>query len=633
MAENSGEGRTAKEVSYFCRKDTAEVVKNNTLMNGITSTRGEAFGMLQEDVLTLQGNGIFVLVKELKSTKEDPMLKDPVKVCYSFHGTFIREGNKVELSEAAGGTGTVDWGSVSQFLDTGNGEYDSKDSPGILSLYPTAFFIENCKNVPMTVYVDEKTGTFVFREFEPTILSKEDAGAIQVRKQALDVGAGLMREPLVEAMSDYALKEKFEEWGMKVGTCINPDYLEEPYVSILKEQFNSVTLENHLKPEFILSQEASRETGSLTVVFSAETMELLDWCRENHMPVRGHTLIWYMGTPEWIFHEGFETDAPFVGREEMLKRMEDFISGYFAALQQGGWDAVIYCLDVVNEAVIAPAKMRKCPWREIIGDDYVWYAYHFARQYAPAGIRLCYNDFDLEAKTDRVIELAVGLKEKDGSPLIDIIGQQGHYGAYSNTNTLMEALQRIGQETGCEIQVTELDVAVSRNGTDEELKLQGRFYYYFVQQILELRNQGIKVTGVTLWGFADKLSWMPSGFLHLYDRNLTAKYAYFGMYGLEEKAGFDTQGEQLPDLGGSRLRFVVIGEEDSFIQLWEDGSFADTTTGFEITGSYVYDGKSAYMLTPKMGGYINLTVMADGDMAERKEAAGNRIWLRVVKGD
>ena len=57
MAENSGEGRTAKEVSYFCRKDTAEVVKNNTLMNGITSTRGEAFGMLQEDVLTLQGNG------------------------------------------------------------------------------------------------------------------------------------------------------------------------------------------------------------------------------------------------------------------------------------------------------------------------------------------------------------------------------------------------------------------------------------------------------------------------------------------------------------------------------------------------------------------------------------------------
>ena len=340
-----------------------------------------------------------------------------------------------------------------------------------------------------------------------------------------------------------------------------------------------------------------------------------------------------MGTPEWIFHEGFETDAPFVGREEMLKRMEDFISGYFAALQQGGWDAVIYCLDVVNEAVIAPAKMRKCPWREIIGDDYVWYAYHFARQYAPAGIRLCYNDFDLEAKTDKVIELAVGLKEKDGSPLIDIIGQQGHYGAYSNTNTLMEALQRIGQETGCEIQVTELDVAVSRNGTDEELKLQGRFYYYFVQQILELRNQGIKVTGVTLWGFADKLSWMPSGFLHLYDRNLTAKYAYFGMYGLEEKAGFDTQGEQLPDLGGSRLRFVVIGEEDSFIQLWEDGSFADTTTGFEITGSYVYDGKSAYMLTPKMGGYINLTVMADGDMAERKEAAGNRIWLRVVKGD
>lgn len=618
-----------QDKSYLCRQNTSEVVKHNTLMNGITSTRGEAFGMVQEDVLTLRGDGTFTLVKELKSTKRDPMLKDPVNVRYTFRGTYRGEGNRVELSEAASGFGMVDWGSVSQFLDTGDGEYDSADSPGILSLYPTAFFIENCKNVPMEVFVNEEEGTFTFEEFEAVILSKEEAGIIQVKKQMLAAGAGLMKEPLVENISDYVLKEKFEECGMKVGTCINPDYLKEPYVSILKAQFSSVTLENHLKPEHVLDQMASRENGRLTVTFSRETVELLEWCRKNCMPVRGHTLIWYMGTPEWIFHEGFDTDAACVSREEMIKRMEDFISGYFTALRQGGWTDIIYCMDVVNEAVVAPAKMRKCQWQEIIGDDYVWYAYHFARQYAPANIRLCYNDFDLETKTDKVIELVNSLKEDNGSKLVDIVGQQGHYGAYSNTDTLMEALEKIGQETGCELQITELDVAVSRNGTDEELKLQGRFYYHFIQQVLELRRQGINITGVTLWGFADELSWMPSGFLHLYDRNMVAKYAYFGMCGAKEKAGFDVQKTELPAAGGSNQRFVVSGKESLYIQLQEDGSFVDTTTGVEITGGYVYDGSSTYMLTPKSGGYINLTVMQDCHMAERTEAAGNRIELHI----
>ena len=34
---------------YQCRMDTQAVVKNNTLMNGITSSRGQAMGFIQED--------------------------------------------------------------------------------------------------------------------------------------------------------------------------------------------------------------------------------------------------------------------------------------------------------------------------------------------------------------------------------------------------------------------------------------------------------------------------------------------------------------------------------------------------------------------------------------------------------
>lgn len=603
------------------------VMKHNTLMNGITSTRGEAMGFVQTDTLSLHEDHTFELVKELKSTKKNIMMKKPVHVQYTFTGTYKEQGDTIILSEALKGHGTVDWGTFSNFLDTGDGEYDSEGTPGVLSLYPTAFFVENCKNVPMTAYLDRENHTFSLEEFEPVILSAEEAGIVH-REQKLNPKAGLMKASLVENPSCYSLKEEFVKKEMKVGTCINTLYLEEPYASLVKAQFNSVTLENHLKPNFVLSQEKSRETGHLSVEFSEETKKLLNWCKENGLPVRGHTLIWYMGIPGWVYHEGFASDAANVGREELLKRMEDFIKGFFAALDEGGWSEVLYCLDVVNEAVIAPGEIRKLPWQEIIGDDYIWYAYHYARKYAPANIRLAYNDFDLEAKTDKVIELVNGLKEQDGTPLVDIIGQQGHYGAYSSIDTLMDALERIGTETGCELQVTELDVSVSRQGTEEELKLQGRFYYQFVQKILSLREKGINITGITLWGFADSLSWMPSGYLHLYDRNLVPKYAYFGMLGKKELAGFDGTEEMMEESHFESMKFVAEDDTEKYILLQEDGTFLDMTTGARITGTYRFDGVSTYMLVPQVGGYVNLTLTEDGQHAERVEAAGARMQLR-----
>lgn len=617
---------TSKESTYVCLQDTAAVIKHNTLMNGITSTRGETMGFVQEDMLTLHPDGRFTLVKELKSTITNEMVPQPAQVCYVFEGTYTRKGDTVKLSAARSGRGNVDWGTISMFLETGNGNYDSETSPGILGLYPTAFFVENCKNVPMTVYLNETAKSFSFAEFEPIILSAEETGSIQVQRQGLDEEAGLMAASLVNDASAYCLKETFSGWGMKVGTCINSAYLEEPYLDVLLKEFSSVTLENHLKPEFALDQTASKQCGKLSVKFSAETVQLLNWCRENKMPLRGHTLIWYMATPEWVFHKNFESDAPNVGREELLKRMEDYISGFFAALEEGGWSETMYCIDVVNEAIIAPDQMRKCLWYDIIGEDYVYHAYRLARRYAPAHIRLAYNDFDLETKTDKVIELVNSLKDDNGNSLVDVIGQQGHYGAYSSTATLMDCLKKLGSETDCELQITELDVSISRKGTEDELKLQGQFYYNFVQDVLSLRKQGVNVTGLTLWGFADALSWMPSGYLHIYDRNMVAKYAYFGMLGIKELAGFDG-GEQEQHHFGKEFRFQVAGDSQRYVQLFVDGNYEDFTTGGKIVGHYIFDGMNTYMLIPEAGGYVNLILSGDESTAERIEAAGGKTDL------
>ena len=617
---------SAAPSGYLCRIDTAEVIKHNTLMNGITSTRGQAMGFIQENLLELGNDGRFTLTKELKSTKTNLLMKEPVSVKYRFSGTYTRDGNRVELSPAESGSGRVCWGTFAKFLDTGDGDYDSAASPGILSLYPTDFFVERCKNVPMTVRLNEAERSFTIDAFEPVILSPEEAGQIAVQTQELDPHAGLMVKPLVDDMSRYSLKETFTEKGMKVGTCINPLYTMPPYEEVLETQFSSVTLENHLKPRYTLSQEKSKADGKVSVAFPEETVRLLNWCKEHRMPLRGHTLIWYLGTPEWVFHEGFETDATNVGRDELLSRMEDYISDFFTELNRGGWSELMYCIDVVNEAIIAPDKMRTCPWQEIIGDDYLQFAYRFARKYAPETMLLAYNDFDLETKADKVIELVNSIRDENGKKLVDVIGQQGHYGAFSSIETLGPALKKIYEKTGCELQITELDVSVSRHGTEEELKTQGRFYYNFIQEILHLKAEGVRITGLTLWGFADALSWMPSGYLHLYDRKLVPKYAYFGLLGVKEHAGFDGD-EVTQSAGWTNARFEFPGDPRSCIVFREDGSFTDTTLDAEQSGSYRFDGESTYMLTPKAGGYCNLIVNPDGS-AERVEAAGGKIRLR-----
>ena len=611
---------------YHLTLGTAEVIKNNTLMNGITSTRGEMMGFIQENRLELSIDGAFVLMKTLKSTKTNPMITQPVSVEYRFRGTYTRDGQRAKLSKALSGWGHVDWGTFSQFLDTGNGDYDSVTSPGILSLYPTTFFIENCKNVPMTVLLDEAAHTFSIEPFEPVILSADEAGKVERQEQPLDPEAGLMKQRLVEGPNPFSLKETFERYGMKVGTCINPLMIESPYEEILLSQFSSVTLENHLKPSFTLNREKTITTGKVSVAFPAETVRLLDWCKAHDMPLRGHTLVWYLGTPEWVFHEGFAEDASNVDRDTLIPRMEEYIADFFAELARGGWADLMYCIDVVNEAVIAPDQMRKCPWQEIIGDDYLQYAYTFARRYAPSHVRLCYNDFDLETKTDKVIRLVNSLVDENGAKLVDIVGQQGHYGAYSSIATLGEALTKISRETGCELQITELDVSVSRQGTEAELKTQGRFYYDFVQQIRRLREEGVNVTGITLWGFADALSWMPSGFLHLYDRNLTPKYAYYGMLGRKDLAGFDGASEQPSEEGRISAVYTVSGQTDRCVTLHENGTFTDTTQGAELSGIYRYDGTSGYMLIPDVGSYCSLVIHPDGT-AERIEGAGGKLTL------
>ena len=196
-------------------------------------------------------------------------------------------------------------------------------------------------------------------------------------------------------ITDKTLKEVFAEHGMKVGTCVHTGVTgSQSMEKILLEQYSSITMENAMKPDSILSQEMSREQGTLVVEYSSETVSILNWAKAHDMPMRGHTLVWYSQTPEWIFHQDFDEEKAYVGREEMLIRMEDYIRGNFEELEKMDCLDLFYAYDVVNEGFMEDGTMRQNHWSEIIGEDYIWYAFYFADKYAPQSIDLYYNDYN-----------------------------------------------------------------------------------------------------------------------------------------------------------------------------------------------------------------------------------------------
>ena len=348
-----------------------------------------------------------------------------------------------------------------------------------------------------------------------------------------------------EISADFStLKEVFAAHGMKVGTCLSPQMIERDLTNrLILEQFNSVTMENSMKPDAILSQKKSREAGTLVVDFNKDALKMLDWAKENHFSMRGHTLVWYSQTPEWIFHRDFDTSSEYVNREEMLSRMENMISQVFQKLDELGYIDLFYAFDVVNEAWMEDGTMRETHWKEIIGDDYLWYAFYYADKYAPESIDLYYNDYNEQFKADTLYQFVNTLVDENGRYLIDGLGLQAHLYTSDDLDQYFEAVDELGT-TGLKLQLTELDVGLGswlnpENAEEENLKMQGRFYYDLINGLFERQDAGlIHMDALTFWGFCDSLSWRWEYNPQLYNSYMEPKYAFYGALQMKENAGF-----------------------------------------------------------------------------------------------
>lgn len=386
----------------------------------------------------------------------------------------------------------------------------------------------------------EKAGDELDSVTEEQDGTEEDGTEVILEETEEKVVVPVQEVPLVMG----GIKGVYESYGLKAGTCISPMVItQEVFTDHIIENYNSVTMENEMKPDAILDHTKSVAAKDLVVEFPQRTIDLLEWAKNNNMAVRGHVLVWYSQTPQWIFYKDFDTNKELVDRDTMLARMDSYIKQTFEQLETLGYLDMFYAYDIVNEAILDDGSLRDCLWKEIIGDDYIWQAFYYADKYAPESVKLFYNDFNEQFKTDAMVALANSLVDEEGRSLIDGIGCQAHLYTKDSIFDYMKTLKAFSS-TGLDVQITEIDISLGTwqnilPAVEDNLKEQGQYYYNLVNLIVEGNEAGTtNVSGITFWGITDGVSWRKERSPLLFDRSIKPKYAYFGAILDKDHAGF-----------------------------------------------------------------------------------------------
>ena len=284
-------------------------------------------------------------------------------------------------------------------------------------------------------------------------------------------------------------------------------------MNLVSRHFDTVTAENILKWEKVHPEPERYDFAPVD--------RLADVAEAQGMLLIGHVLVWHQQTPAWVFKDA--SGAP-LDREALLERLRSHIMTVV-----GRYKGRIHGWDVVNEAFEDDGTVRKTPWLNIIGEDYLAKAFEFAHEADPDA-ELYYNDYNLwkPAKRDAAVRLVRGLLAR-GVP-VHGVGEQGHWLINDPPLDLIEAAIVTFGQLGVKVMITELDVdplprpeeamgadLSKRSDLRQSLDPYREGMPDAVQQELARRYEDIfrlfvkhadKVARVTFWGVTDATTWL-----------------------------------------------------------------------------------------------------------------------------
>jgi endo-1,4-beta-xylanase len=228
-----------------------------------------------------------------------------------------------------------------------------------------------------------------------------------------------------------------------------------------------------------------------------------NFAAKNNLLLRGHPLLWHKALPAW-----FESTLNHQNAEQLLvEHIQTIVKRYAGK---------IHSWDVVNEAVQPndgrSDGLRKSPWLEFLGADYLDLAFRVAAQADPHTL-LVYNGDLLEYDTNAsqanrsaVLQLLEGLKSK-GTP-VHALGIQSHLYADEirfNPQKFRNFLGNVAS-LGLKILVTELDV-VDQNLPFNPV-VRDRIVAATYEDYLNVVLDEPAVISVINWGLSDRYTWL-----------------------------------------------------------------------------------------------------------------------------
>ena len=289
-------------------------------------------------------------------------------------------------------------------------------------------------------------------------------------------------------------------------------------------------------------------------------------------------------------------------------------------------DVEFYAWDVVNEAASDAGTIRdagsnnevdgQSAWVKVYGDQsYIPLAFEFAKKYAPAGCKLFYNDYNEYSPNKQAYIISDILKPLVEKDLIDGVGMQSHISMSYPTIDLYKSAMQQYADLGLEVQVTELDVSEKSNEYANQLALAQRYQDVF-KMYKEMKDSGVNLSAVVLWGITDSTSWI-GGYPLLFDKDYQAKPSYYAVIDTDSKVeklqtmtayrydGTDADLERALEIGTAQYLSTKTGSTNTYFKAaWSDENMIVRVYNPAVSA----DGKNSYVAiygnhVDSMGGF------------------------------
>lgn len=535
-----------------------------TVTNEANHTQGGTYA-LKIDGRTQAWNGPTLRVENYVDLGQEYKISAWVKL-------ISPDSSQLQLSTQVGNGGSASYNNL-------QGKTISK-ADGWVKLEGT-YRYNNAGGEYLTIYVESSNNATASFYIDDISFERTGSGPIQIQDLT----------PIKDLYKDDFL----------IGNAVSMADLDGVRLQLLKKHHNVVTAENAMKPD-------QAYNGNREFDFTDEDA-LVNKIKSEGLKLHGHVLVWHQQTPTWLF---IADNGQPLSRDEALANLRNHVKTVVEHYGNNviSWDVVN---EAINDGISNPSDwegaLRQSGWYKAVGPDFVEQAFLAAREVLDEkglNVKLYYNDYndDNQNKAEAIYQMVKEINEKyakthDGKLLIDGIGMQAHYNKNTNPDNVEKSLEKF-ISLGVEVSVTELDIQAGTNNvlTEKEAAAQG---YLYAQLFKIYKKHADHISRVTFWGLNDATSWRAATSPLLFDKDLQAKPAFYGVID-PDKFIEDNQPEQREARQGNAM-FGTPDIDGTIDAVWTNAPelpvnrYQMAWQGANGVSKVLWDNENLYVLT------------------------------------